>query len=80
MNMYLIYIDDELYESADNYEVAKHLYNTVDETCLAKYNGHRKFLMARLCGTDYRIKSGIISKSAKDVVTGDVVPSLPGRA
>ena len=80
MNKYVILIDDELYESADNYEVAKHLYNTVDETCLAKYNGHRKFLMARLCGTDYRIKSGIISKSAEDVAPGDVVLSLTERA
>lgn len=80
MNKYVILIDDELYESADNYEVAKHLYNTIDDTCLAKYNGHRKFLMARLCGTDYRIKSGIISKPAKDVVVGDVVLCLSGRA
>ena len=68
MNMYVIFIDDELYESADNYEEAKHLYSTIDATCLAQYNGHRKSLMARIDGTDYRIKSGIISKSAKDVV------------
>lgn len=65
MNMYVIFIDDELYESADNYEEAKHLFGTIDATCLAKYNGHRKSLMARIDGTDYRIKSGIISQSTK---------------
>ena len=80
MNKYVILIDDELYESSDNFEIAKYLYNTIDDTCLAKYNGHRKFLMARLCGTDYRIKSGIISKPAEDVAPGDVVLSLTGRA
>lgn len=67
MNTYVIFIDDELYESADNYEEAKHLFSTVDATCLAKYNGHMKSLMARIDGTDYRIKSGIISRSAKNV-------------
>jgi hypothetical protein len=67
MNMYVIFIDDELYESAENYEVAKHLYNTVDDTCLAKYNGHRKSLMARIDGADYRIKSGIISRRVNDI-------------
>lgn len=65
MNTYVIFIDDELYESADNYEEAKHLFSTIDATCLAKYNGHRKSLMARIDRTDYRIKSGIISRSAK---------------
>ena len=68
MNMYVIFIDDELYESADNYEEAKHLFSTIDATCLAKYNGHMKSLMARIDGTDYRIKSGIISRSAKKCV------------
>lgn len=68
MNTYVIFIDDELYESADNYEEAKHLFSTIDATCLAKYNGHRKSLMARIDGTDYRIKSGIISRSAKKCV------------
>ena len=68
MNTYVIFIDDELYESADNYEEAKHLFSTIDATCLAKYNGHMKSLMARIDGTDYRIKSGIISRSAKNVV------------
>ena len=67
MNMYVIFIDDELYESAENYEVAKHLYSTIDATCLAKYNGHRKSLMARIDGTDYRIKSGIISRRVNDI-------------
>lgn len=68
MNKYVILIDDELYESADNYEVAKHLYNTIDDSCLAKYNGHRKLLLARIDGIDYRLKSGIISKSANNAV------------
>lgn len=68
MNTYVIFIDDELYESADNYEEAKHLFSTVDATCFAKYNGHMKSLMARIDGTDYRIKSGIISRSARNVV------------
>ena len=68
MNTYVIFIDDEFYESADNYEEAKHLFSTIDATCLAKYNGHMKSLMARIDGTDYRIKSGIISRSAKNVV------------
>lgn len=67
MNTYVIFIDDELYESAENYEAAKHLYNTVDDTCLAKYNGHRKSLMARIDGADYRIKSGIISRRVNDI-------------
>lgn len=79
MNMYLIYIDDELYESADNYEVAKYLFSTVDATCLAEYNGHRKSLMARIDGTDYRIKSGIISRSAKNVVSNES-PAIMLRA
>ena len=65
MNTYVIFIDDELYESAENYEEAKHLFSTIDVNCLAKYNGHMKSLMARIDGTDYRIKSGIISRSAK---------------
>lgn len=67
MNRYVILIDDDLYESADNYEVAKYLYNTVDDTCLPEYNGHRKSLMARIDGTNYRIKSGIISRSERSV-------------
>ena len=68
MNTYVIFIDDELYESSDNFEIAKYLYNTIDASCLAKYNGHRKLLLARINGIDYRLKSGIISKSAKNVV------------
>ena len=68
MNTYVIFIDDELFDSADNYEIAKYLYNTIDASRLAKYNGHRKSLMARIDGIDYRLKSGIISKSAKNVV------------
>ena len=67
MNTYVILIDDDLYESADDYEVAKYLYNTVDDTCLAQYNGHRKSLMARIDGSDYRIKSGIISRSERSM-------------
>lgn len=68
MNSYVIKIDDELYESADNYDVAKHLYNTVDSTCLLDYNGHRKSLMARIDGHDYQLKGGVISKSPEDIV------------
>lgn len=68
MNTYVIFIDDELYESSDNFKIAKYLYNTIDASCLAKYNGHRKLLLARIDGIDYRLKSGIISKSAKNVV------------
>lgn len=68
MNTYVIYIDDDLYESADNYEVAKYLYDTVDASCLLEYNGHRKYLMARIDGQDYKLKSGTISKSPEDVV------------
>ena len=64
MNTYVIFIDDELYESSDNFKIAKYLYNTIDASCLAKYNGHRKLLLARIDGIDYRLKSGIISKSA----------------
>lgn len=80
MNMYLIFIDDELYESAGSYEVAKYLYNTVDATCLAKYNGHRKSLVARIDGTDHHLQRGIISKSPEDIVVGDVVLCLSERA
>lgn len=79
MNTYVIFIDDELYESADNYEEAKHLFSTIDATCLAQYNGHRKSLMARIDGTDYCLKSGIISKSAKDVVR-NASPAMMLRA
>ena len=68
MNSYVIKIDDELYESADNYEVAKYLYNTVDATCLLEYNGHRKSLMARIDGHDYQLKGGVISKPPEDIV------------
>lgn len=67
MNTYVIFIDDELYESSDNFEIAKYLYNTIDASCLAKYNGHRKLLMAMIDGINYHIKSEIISKSAKNV-------------
>lgn len=79
MNTYVIFIDDELYEYADNYEEAKHLFSTIDTTCLAKYNGHMKSLMARIDGTDYCLKSGIISKSAKDVVR-NASPAMMLRA
>lgn len=68
MNTYVIFIDDELYESSDNFEIAKYLYNTIDASCLAKYNGHRKFLMARIDGIDYHIKGEIISQSVNNVV------------
>lgn len=64
MNTYVIFIDDELYESSDNFEIAKYLYNTFD----ARYNGHKKFLMARIDGINYHIKSEIISKSVNNVV------------
>ena len=68
MNTYVIFIDDELYESSDNFEIAKYLYNTIDASCLAKYNGHRKFLMARIDGNYFHIKSEIISKSANNAI------------
>ena len=68
MNTYVIFIDDELYESSDNFKIAKYLYNTIDASCLAKYNGHRKFLMAKIDGNYYYIKSEIISKSANNAV------------
>lgn len=68
MNTYVIFIDDELYESSDNFEIAKYLYNTIDASCLAMHNGHRKSLMARIDGIDYHIKSEIISQSANNVV------------
>ena len=64
MNTYVIFIDDELYESSDNFEIAKYLYNTFD----ARYNGHKKFLMARIDGINYHIKSEIISQSANNAV------------
>lgn len=78
MNTYVIFIDDEFYESADNYEEAKHLFSTIDATCLAKYNGHMKSLMARIDGTDYRIKSGIITRSAKkrECLPGDLAERI----
>lgn len=76
MNTYVILIDDELYEFADNYEEAKHIFSTIDATCLAKYNGHRKFLMARIDGTNYRIKSGIISQSSKNDLPEDLTEQL----
>lgn len=68
MNTYVIFIDEELYESSDNYEIAKYIYNTIDASCLAKYDGHRKLLMARIDGINYHIKSEIISKSVNNVV------------
>ena len=68
MNTYVIFIDDELYESSDNFEIAKYLYNTIDASCLAKYNGHRKLLMARIDGINYHIKREIISQSANNAV------------
>ena len=68
MNTYVIFIDDELYESSDNFEIAKYLYNTIDASCSAKYNGHRKLLMARIDGNYYHIKSETISKSANNAV------------
>ena len=80
MNMYLIFIDDELYESAGSYEVAKYLYNTVDATCLAKYNGHIKSLVARIDGTDHHLQRGIISKSPEDIAVGNVALCLSERA
>lgn len=68
MNTYVIFIDDELYDSSDNYEIAKYLYNTIDAICLAKYNGHRKLLLARIDGNYYHIKSEIISQSVNNAV------------
>lgn len=42
---YKIFIDNEAYEESSNFDEAKHLYETVDETCLAHYYGHEKKLL-----------------------------------
>jgi hypothetical protein len=42
---YKIFIDGEVYEESSNFDEAKHLYETVDETCLAHYYGHEKKLV-----------------------------------
>lgn len=41
---YEICIDGERYEESENQEEAQHLYNTLDETCLSHYYGHKKSL------------------------------------
>lgn len=46
MNKYQIIIDGIPYESAKQINMAMHLYNTVDETCLNDYYGHQKELIA----------------------------------
>lgn len=43
---YKIFIDNEVYEESSNFEEAKNLYETVDETCLAHYYGHEKKLVS----------------------------------
>lgn len=42
---YKIYIDNEAYEESSNFDEAKHLYETIDETCLSDYYGHEKKLL-----------------------------------
>lgn len=43
---YKIFIDGEAYEESSNFDEAKNLYETVDETCLAHYYGHEKKLVS----------------------------------
>lgn len=42
---YEICIDGERYEESTNQVEAQHLYNTLDETCLSHYYGHKKSLV-----------------------------------
>ena len=41
---YEILINGNLYEGNDNLEIARQLYNTVDNTCLREYYGQKKTL------------------------------------
>ena len=44
---YEILINGNPYEGNDNLEIARQLYNTVDNTCLREYCGHQKTLQRR---------------------------------
>ena len=44
---YEILIDGSLYEGNENSEIARQLYDTVDNTCLREYYGHQKTLQRR---------------------------------
>jgi hypothetical protein len=53
---YQICIDGERYEESDHQEEAQHLYDTLDETCLSHYYGHKKSLVCN----DTEVDSSII--------------------
>lgn len=42
---YKIFIDGEPYEGSSSFTEAKHLYQTVDQTCLHHHWGHEKSLV-----------------------------------
>lgn len=44
---YDILIDGNVYEGNDSLEIARQLYDTVDNTCLREYYGHKKTLQKR---------------------------------
>ena len=44
---YDILIDGNVYEGNDSLEIARQLYDTVDDTCLREYYGHKKTLQRR---------------------------------
>ena len=44
---YDILIDGNVYEGNDSLEIARQLYDTVDNTCLREYCGHQKTLQRR---------------------------------
>lgn len=44
---YDILIDGYVYEGNDSLEIARQLYDTVDNTCLREYYGHKKTLQKR---------------------------------